>query len=352
MPLASHPSPDIPGACQVPETCETRLHLHSRIAELESRVATDALTGLWNRAHFDHVVEKELDRSLRHKQPLSLILFDIDHFKRINDEYGHQTGDKVLREIALVGNAAIRSSDALFRWGGEEFAVLAPSTGHRGASHLAESLRGEVASHLFPAVGSLTVSLGVAEHMASESVDSWFRRADESLYAAKHHGRNAVHVDARGNSDLWASHHGRAALHLVWQEAYECGEPAIDDEHRELFRLANALIDAFLDGGDDFRFIEQAYGRLLAHIATHFANEEALLAQRGFAGLDRHRRAHDGLLARARDLRNTVASGGAGLGGMVEFIAGDVVARHLFKTDREFFPLFAAADGKSARPGR
>jgi hemerythrin-like metal-binding protein len=172
------------------------------------------------------------------------------------------------------------------------------------------------------------------------------------LYAAKRNGRNAVHADARGNSDLWAASHGRAALHLVWQEAYECGEPAIDGEHRELFRLANELIDAFLAGGEEFAGVVRAYDSLLAHIAAHFANEEALLAQRGYAGLDAHRRAHAGLLGRARDLRSTVASGGAGLGGMIEFLAGDVVARHLFKTDRDFFPLFGGGPQRVAERGK
>ncbi len=336
------------GQCATPEQCTIRIELCQRVSELEDRVSTDTLTGLWNRAHFDHIIEKELDRSLRHKQPLSLILFDVDHFKRVNDQFGHQAGDQVLRDIALLGNATIRSSDALFRWGGEEFAVLAPSTGHRGAARLAESVRGSIAGHQFSAVGWLTVSLGVAEHLSSENADNWFRRADDMLYAAKRSGRNVVQVDARGNSDLWADSHGLAALHLIWQEAYECGEPAIDSEHRELFRLANELIDAFLADQEKTDGVADAYDRLLAHIARHFANEEALLAQRGFAGLDAHRHAHANLLTRARDLRHTVASGGAGLGGMIEFLAGDVVARHLFKTDRGFFPLFAAGTSRPA----
>lgn len=305
-------------------------------------MSTDALTGLWNRAHFDHVLEKELGRSLRHKQPVSLILFDIDHFKHINDEFGHQAGDEVLREIALIGSAVIRSSDALFRWGGDEFAVLAPSTGYRGAAHLAESLRREAASHRFPAVGSLTLSLGVAEHTASnESAESWFRRTDGMLYAAKGNGRNTVRVDARGSSDLWATGYGRSALHLVWQESYECGEPAVDSEHRELFRLANELIDAFFASEKRFDGVTHAYDRLLAHITLHFANEEALLTQHGFAQLDAHRRAHASLLARARDLRNTVVSGGTGLGGIIEFLAVKVVAHHILEVDRDFFPLFS-----------
>lgn len=326
--------------CATPEACATRLELARRIAELESRVTTDALTGLWNRAHFDQIIEKELDRSLRHRQPLSLVLFDIDNFKRINDDYGHQAGDRVLRELAIVANTAIRSSDALFRWGGEEFAVLAMSSGYRGAGRLAESLRGQLASHLFPSVGSLTVSLGVAEHVDSESAEDWFRRADAMLYAAKSDGRNTVRIDQRGNSDLWNTGQGLPALHLAWQEAYECGEPTIDREHRELFELSNAMIDAFMSSGGDPARAAPAYDRLLEHITQHFASEESLLERHGYAGLEAHRRAHAGLLSRARELRNSVVSGGAGLGGLVEFLAGDVVARHLFKADRDFFPLF------------
>ena len=341
-------SPETPGACSLPGACATRAHLSGRIAELERRVNTDALTGLWNRAQFDHIIKKEIDRSLRHKQPLSLILFDIDHFKRINDRFGHQAGDKVLREISIVSNVTIRSSDAIFRWGGEEFAVLATSTGHRGAGRLAETLRGQLAGHLFPVGGSLTVSLGVAEHMAAETAEAWFQRADAMLYAAKGNGRNAVRIDARGNSDLWAATHGVSALHLVWQEAYESGEPTIDREHRELFELANVLIDAFLSGGHDFGRIASVYDRLLEHIVSHFTHEEALLADYGYARLDAHRHAHAGLLARASELRNAVAEGGASLGGLVEFLAGDVVARHLFRMDSDFFPVFGKL--KSAVP--
>lgn len=93
-------------------------------------MATDCLTGLWNRTHFERMIESELDRSRRYRQPVSLILFDIDYFKSVNDRHGHQAGDAVLRELALVAQTAMRSSDELCRWGGEEFAVIAASTGH------------------------------------------------------------------------------------------------------------------------------------------------------------------------------------------------------------------------------
>ncbi len=320
-------------ACLSPETCGALAWHRRQLAELERQVASDCLTGLWNRAHFDRLLEAELDRSRRYRQPVSLILFDIDHFKGVNDAHGHQAGDTVLRELALTAQSALRAPDMLFRWGGEEFAILAPSTGHRGAHRLAEALRLRVADASFPAVGRLTISAGVAEHLDAESSNAWFRRADAMLYAAKQDGRNSVRTDARGNSDAWAEAQGPAALHLVWQESYECGEPDIDAEHRELFGLANALIDAALTAADRDGEAARAFDRLLEHVAAHFAHEEALLAQHGFAQLDAHRRAHAGLLGRAQALRR---------GAIVEFLAGEVVARHLFKADREFFPLFMA----------
>ncbi len=335
-----------PTNCESAACCAPLARLHERIAELERLVSTDCLTGLWNRAHFERLVKAELDRSLRYRQPVSLILFDIDHFKHANDLYGHQAGDTVLREMALVANATIRSADSIFRWGGEEFAVLATSTGYRGAGRLAESLRGQVAQHRFPGVGDITISLGVAEHVGADSAEEWFRRADEMLYAAKEMGRNRVNVDVRGNSDTWATENGPAALSLVWQEAYECGEPGIDSEHRELFELANTLIQASLDRAGPER-VGPAFDRLLDHVARHFASEEALLEKHGYARLDAHRRAHAGLLCRAIDLKTAAAAGQVKLGSVVEFLANDVVARHLFGADRDFFPLFAAGAGMS-----
>jgi hemerythrin-like metal-binding protein len=192
----------------------------------------------------------------------------------------------------------------------------------------------------------MTISLGVAEHSAAESAQEWFRRADGMLYAAKGEGRNCVRVDGRGNSDAWAAAQGSAALGLTWQEAYECGEPMIDREHRELFDLANALIHASIGSEKSPDRAGPAFDRLVDHVALHFANEETLLARHGYARLDAHRRTHASLLERAIELKDAVKAGRASLGNVVEFLANDVVARHLFKADRDFFPLFLATAGK------
>jgi len=314
--------------------------LRARIGDLEQLAASDHLTGAWNRAHLDRVIESELARSLASRQPLSLILFDIDHFKTINDSAGHAVGDMVLRELVRLVRGRTRSSDVLFRWGGEEFVVLVSSAGYRRAESLAESLRKAVAGHSFQGVGTVTVSLGVAEHDGDEDAQAWFRRLDKALYEAKGAGRNRVVVARSGNSDAWAAEGGAAALHLVWQEGYECGDPTIDAQHRELFRLANELIHAGLRGKAAPAAVKTALEELLGHAQRHFADEEAILARLHYDELDEHRRAHAGLIRRALALAARLDAGETSLGNVVEFLAQDLVARHLLAVDRAFFPLF------------
>lgn len=323
---------------------ERMAELQQRITELERSSSTDHLTGAWNRGHLDRVIETELARSLRFRQPLSLVLLDIDHFKQINDRHGHQAGDAVLRELVSAIRAGIRSADLLFRWGGEEFVVLATSTGGRKAGILAESLRAKIAQHPFPAAGQITVSLGVAEHNGDETAAAWFARLDEALYAAKHGGRNRVVIAEGGNSLTWNGDNGFSALHLDWREDYECGHPLIDAEHRELFELANVLIEAVVSSRD----ARPALDRLIEHVGRHFSDEEAILAEHAYPRLEAHRAAHAALLAKAAGLRAAMEHDAAGLGNIVEFLARDVVARHLFTADRDFFPLLAGQAAVSA----
>jgi len=315
--------------------------MRSRIVELEKLSSTDRLTGAWNRAHFDKTIAIELSRSVRYHQPVTLVLLDIDNFKEVNDKCGHEVGDKVLREIVRVARSNIRTSDMLFRWGGEEFAVLAPSTTFRSATTLAETLRSRIEQHEMKPAGRVTVSLGVAEHVSGESESTWFRRADEAMYAAKRSGRNRFVVDQHGSSDLWATDQSAMILRLSWHESYDCGEPTIDLEHRKLFELANALIDATFRRATNPREFDEALSKLLEHVVHHFADEEAILAKHHYAGLEEHAQAHKRLVARALELRDAAAAGGVTVGELVDFLADEVVARHMLKTDREFYRLFS-----------
>ncbi len=149
--------------------------LRNRIIELEKLSSTDRLTGAWNRSHFDKTIAVELTRSVRYHQPVALVLLDIDHFKQVNDVHGHAVGDEVLRELVKVVRSSIRTSDMLFRWGGEEFVILAPSTSYRSATKLAETLRAKIEQHKIKTAGNITISLGVAEHVSGESELTWFR---------------------------------------------------------------------------------------------------------------------------------------------------------------------------------
>jgi diguanylate cyclase (GGDEF)-like protein/PAS domain S-box-containing protein len=165
-------------------------------AELARMATTDALTGVANRRHFEQLAEAARAQAKRYGGPLSLLMFDIDHFKSINDRFGHLTGDQVLVELTGLVARAVRDTDVLARWGGEEFVVIMPHCAAADAMQLAHKLRALVAGHVFADLGTVTVSLGVAEFKPDESLDDWFDRADSAVYEAKAAGRNTVRLGA------------------------------------------------------------------------------------------------------------------------------------------------------------
>jgi len=158
----------------------------------------DALTGVKNRAAFDSNFKREIELSRRKHTDLSLILFDIDHFKRVNDRYGHTVGDLALKNVAQTVEATIRSSDALYRVGGEEFAVVLNGTDKSGAGLLAERIRQNIETLVFtqPKGLHVTLSLGIATLIPDEQPFGLFERADGALYQAKKAGRNQVVTSA------------------------------------------------------------------------------------------------------------------------------------------------------------
>jgi diguanylate cyclase (GGDEF)-like protein len=154
----------------------------------------DSLTGVKNRTAFDSNFTRDVEYNRRKESELSLIVLDIDYFKRINDNYGHIVGDDVLRQVAQCMENTIRSSDALYRYGGEEFAIVLNGTGESGALLLAERIRQNVENLRIESLKSvkITLSLGVAVLQQNESPEQLFKHADSALYRAKREGRNRV----------------------------------------------------------------------------------------------------------------------------------------------------------------
>ena len=157
----------------------------------------DALTGIGNRAALDETLSREVDIAHRHDRSLGMIIIDIDHFKLINDNYGHATGDCLLQALSLTAEETIRLSDQIFRFGGEEFVVLLPETAIGGVKRLAERIRRNIETLETMCEGSkikLTVSLGIATLNHGEDEVLFFNRADKALYQAKNDGRNCTRI--------------------------------------------------------------------------------------------------------------------------------------------------------------
>jgi diguanylate cyclase (GGDEF)-like protein len=168
--------------------------------EMYNSSIRDGLTGIFNRRYFNQKLGSDISFALRHKIPLSLLMFDLDHFKRVNDSYGHRTGDAVLIACANEVAETIRTEDVLARYGGEEFAIIAPATDHAGASSLAQRIRRTVAKLTVSAVDEsgaevrVTISVGATtlEPGAQTDAASMIQATDENLYEAKRAGRNQV----------------------------------------------------------------------------------------------------------------------------------------------------------------
>ncbi|NOZ55088.1 MAG: diguanylate cyclase [Gammaproteobacteria bacterium] len=170
--------------------------LRQRLIEEHAHAIRDPLTGMFNRLAYEERITQEYSRWKRYQTPLSLLIFDIDHFKRINDTYGHKAGDKALKLISKCLQSNIRESDFIARFGGEEFVAIMPETTIKAAIEAANKLRQTIENNQFHYEGKdvrITISCGAAQFQKNDSIDSTFQRADKSLYVCKHQGRNCCH---------------------------------------------------------------------------------------------------------------------------------------------------------------
>ncbi len=172
--------------------------LANRERRLVEQAITDPLTGAFNRRHMDFCLAHAVARRERTGEPASVLLLDIDFFKRINDTWGHAAGDAALQGLVAIVASRGRRLDTLFRFGGEEFVLLLPGTRYDGAAGVAEELRGAVArASLLPGSATLSISIGVSELGPGQSPAAWLADADAALYRAKREGRNRVSTSGR-----------------------------------------------------------------------------------------------------------------------------------------------------------
>jgi diguanylate cyclase (GGDEF)-like protein/hemerythrin-like metal-binding protein/PAS domain S-box-containing protein len=290
----------------------------------------DLLTGLHNRAYLDERLAEEVRRSDRYGEPLAMALFDIDHFRTVNDTWGHAVGDELLRLLGKSVEDILRSTDILARVGGDEFIVVLPETAVPGARAAAEKMRAVVESTSHPKAHHVTASFGVAGRVKNESFTSWFRRLDEALRTAKGSGRNQVNCHEDGPGSIPAS------VQIEWRPEWDCGNELIDGQHRELSVLGNELIRELAAGKADRPTIA-LMTRLIDHTTRHFRDEERILSSLGESD-PRHSQIHADLLSRARRLRDAFRSGRPIAAEFASLLVDDLVMGHLLEENSRFFP--------------
>lgn len=323
----------------------TSLWWMRRLRQLNERLkllsVTDALTGLLNRTGFSASFPMSVERAQRYERPLSVLILDLDHFKQVNDQFGHLMGDRVLVEFAKLIQAMTRQADALYRWGGEEFLIICHETPPDQVLQLGERILAKVRRHNFPTQKPMTVSAGMATLYPDDTMNRLIQRADEALYQAKDAGRDQIRVASRTSSHVPTESASELGfVQLNWKAAYTCGVPLIDEQHRSLFTHTNALLTSVLTEKST-EDIAARIDLLIDEVVQHFKDEEAILESAGYVDLEEHAALHRQLVSRALELLALFQKGTLGVGELFQFLANDVVARHMLIDDRKFFPCLA-----------
>ncbi|PID72190.1 MAG: hypothetical protein CSB34_03810 [Desulfobulbus propionicus] len=299
--------------------------------DLEELSVTDRLTGLYNRVKLEEVLDTSVARFNRYNEEFGIILVDIDHFKAVNDTFGHQTGDQILVEFATLLQNNSRTVDTVGRWGGEEFIIVCPHTDKKGVVTLAEHLRKVVEEFTFSEVGHKTASFGTAAYQKKETQELLLKRTDDALYQAKENGRNLV-VFARAS----ASSGARNLLQLVWKSEYESGHAEIDAQHRELVTQASVLMELIVTNSEQEK-IKEGIGAISVALAKHFQYEESVLAGTSYPDLESHSKEHQMLLEKLDVLAGDYYNGKVEPFMFMQFVAQELALGHMLQTDVQYY---------------
>ena len=311
------------------------LMLHEQLKEENEKLLKsaikDELTGVYNRKFFEKRVVEEMEIADRANEHISLIIFDLDRFKLVNDNFGHQFGDEVLKRTTQIAGDLIRKTDFLNRVGGEEFAIILPNTNKAQAVFVAEKVRKALEDNKHFKVGQVTGSFGVAERMKAESLRSWYKRADNALYQAKNTGRNRVVDSDKFDIPL-------VSLQVQWRQEWNCGNDEIDEQHDKILQIANDLITKIYAGASHNECMDMIK-LFLEYAVNHFATEERILMEIEYDGLIAHIKKHEYLTNKAIYLKECYEKKELQPAAFLSFIIDEVVVEHLTKEDTKFFAL-------------
>ena len=318
--------------------------LRARLAEIDllqnqlrEQANRDPLTGLYNRRYLDSTLDRELSRCKREGLPLALIMIDLDHFKNVNDTYGHQAGDEIPKMLGATLSGFARAEDVACRYGGEEFLLLLPKVSIATAGERAEDLR----RHFSEAVLQFgefrlqtTLSVGIAiypDH--GKSVDELLQSADRALYLAKRGGRNRVEMEScRVGGETGPTN---PVAELIWHERFLTGHSEIDRQHQALLATTNSLLSA-LAAAAPREAVSALVNALLGELKRHFEAEEALLDKTQDPAAA-HVADHQRLIVKATALMDQTRAGTADMGEIVDFLTRDLIGEHIIESDRPAF---------------
>ena len=304
--------------------------------ELSSQATTDTLTGVLNRRGIEPHFEREMNRKRRFRHPVSLMIIDLDHFKQINDRYGHAAGDEVLTEVASAIKSNIRNTDNVARWGGDEFIVLAENTNIVQAVRLSEKIHNAIMSINFKKIETITVSIGVSEYHSDENFQLWYDHADKALYRAKNEGRNRVIADQSVLSKKELS--GGDILQLAWNDELYSGHVGIDEQRIAMFDQANNFMDALLNDTDRHT-IDAMLERLVSALKEHFVYEEQVLKQVRYPELENHISAHRDLVSKLDKLVDDSMVDAVDFFTFLKFVSNNIILGHFATADENYFHL-------------
>ena len=322
--------------------------------EIKHLAFYDALTDLPNRMLLNDRMQQALVTAKRENGRVALMFLDLDKFKPVNDTFGHEVGDKLLKEAARSILECSRESDTVARIGGDEFIVLLRSVVNaHDAFIVAEKIRAALSQPFNLDNHRITISssIGIAlfpDH-GSDGVEL-SKNADIAMYQAKKTGRDTVEMfgaDIQTDEFVEANTVGKSIANPIWETTYASGESTIDKEHRHLFSLVNILLEkATTQHAEPIQF-NYAFDDFLAFVVEHFAHEESILLNCGYSKLAEHAEQHHAILDSALKLRCQSGESGVSVRELIEFLVSTVVTDHMLKIDQDFFWLFSGNHASS-----